>query len=169
MSSWRRFFALVLDVVLLAPPFALLCVAGSFATEASHRGWDPLYVIAGALAGAIPFCEVAFAGSPGLLILRGRIRRADGASSPLHTRLLRTIFKYLPLAYLPAVAGLTLVIPTKMNLLIVIAAVALLALLAWFVLRPMVLLRLGRATESLWFDHYAGTSVWRLIRRGAPG
>jgi hypothetical protein len=46
----RRVFAFVLDVLMLGVPFALLCMAGSFASEAAHQPYSLAYVLAGGIA-----------------------------------------------------------------------------------------------------------------------
>ena len=93
----RRITALLLDIAIFAPPVALLCLAGSFGTEASHASWDPAFVLAAAVAAIIPLCEMLFAGSPGLLIVGGRIRAVpDGAVASRIRLLQRIALKYAP-------------------------------------------------------------------------
>jgi len=164
---WRRGLAFLLDIVIFAPPIAFFCVAGSFDTETTHHSVSSLYVLAAACAGALPACEILFAGSPGLRILRGRIFRVDGARASRGRLALRVLLKYAPLA-LPWVCfgGIVLLdqLGGRRNMILFAAVIALIAVAAGFIVLRVTRSSLRRRQlPASWFDDYADTRVF--VRR----
>jgi hypothetical protein len=165
---WRRAVAFLLDVLIFAPPIAFFCVAGSFATESTHHGFSALYVIAGAIAAALPACEIFIAGSPGLLLMRGRIRRANGMAASVSRRLLRAVLKYVPLT-LPYIllGSIMLLDRLGMKAGVAMAAVViavLLVLIGYFVVGVVRKNIRRRELPASWFDRYADTRVFHRNR-----
>ena len=98
VDLWWRILALVLDVLILGPPIAMLCVAGAFRSEATHRQPDPAYLVAGGIALCYALAEAAWGVTPGLAIIGARIIPEGHRTRP-QRRALRWALKWGPFVF----------------------------------------------------------------------
>ena len=164
VNLWWRILALLLDVLLLGPPIALLCVAGAFNSEATHRQPDPAYLVAGGIALCYALAEAAWGVTPGLAIMGARII-ASGQRSNAQRRPLRWAMKCGPFlfAYIWSVA---LGGPSDTTTGVIANSVALSvwACVAVAMLLSLLTHVLSRGRRPLYFDDLAKTRV--LFIRG---
>ena len=156
-SDWRRAAALAIDVAIFAPIIAVLCVAGSFDTESSHKSFSWFYVLAPFV---YPLAEMIFTRTPGVWILGGRLVTPTGAPASAAQMLKRTLWKWGPFI---------ITVP-----LLILSAETIGEKPAGFVILPLLVIGMAgtylflfiranlRDRHTPWFDQLAGT---RLARR----
>src|SRR5688572_1573349 len=90
---WRC-LALLLDLLILGPPIALLCVAGSFASETTHQVPNLAYLLAAGIAVAYAIGEAVRGVTPGLKIIGARIVDEDQGSGVQSTYVRRGCLRW---------------------------------------------------------------------------
>ena len=155
-SGWRHTAALAIDAVIFAPIVLMLCVGGSFDTEASHHGFSWLFVVAPLV---YPLAEIILTRTPGVWLLGGRLQTPTGVGATLGQMLKRALWKWGPLLICEP---LYILIGESMGERVIGIVLALLIVVVFLASYLFLLSRSLTRWHVMWFDELAGT---RLVRK----
>lgn len=165
VNLFWRMLAFLLDLLIVGSPIALLCVAGSFGSEATHRQPDPAYLIAAGIASCYAIAEAMWGITPGLLIIGARIM-ATADNNDLKRRSLRWATKYGPFVFTWVLAvAASFSLSESLAPLVAIAMLVIWLSAGVFMLVSVAKHLLSGGRSQLYFDDLAKTELLFVRRR----